>query len=60
MKALIKYAKENEMSMISLEVRPSNEAALKLYGELGFSEEGRRKGFYRDPTEDGLIMTRFF
>lgn len=60
MKALIKYAKENEMSMVSLEVRPSNEGARKLYESLGFSEKGRRKGFYRDPAEDGLIMTRFF
>ena len=60
MKTLMKYAKDNEMSMLSLEVRPSNEAARKLYEDLGFSEEGRRKGFYRDPAEDGLIMTRFF
>lgn len=60
MKALIRYAKDNEMSMITLEVRPSNNAARELYEGLGFSEEGLRKRFYRDPPEDGLIMTRFF
>lgn len=43
---------------LSLEVRPSNRQALELYQRLGFLEEGRRKGFYRDPLEDALILTK--
>ena len=39
-----------------LEVRASNAAALGLYAKLGFKEEGRRRGYYRDPTEDAVLM----
>lgn len=42
----------------TLEVRPSNEAALKLYGKFGFKAVGRRKGYYADNGEDALIMWR--
>lgn len=42
---------------VTLEVRPSNAAALALYGELGFVERGRRPGYYDDTQEDALIMT---
>ena len=41
-----------------LEVRESNAAALALYGSRGFAEIGRRKGYYRRPTEDALVMRR--
>lgn len=42
----------------TLEVRPSNEPALKLYRNFGFQEAGRRKGYYEDNGEDALIMWR--
>ena len=48
------------LSFISLEVRESNLAAISLYEKLGFKVEGKRKNFYRDPQEDGLIMTKRF
>ncbi len=48
------------LEFISLEVRPTNAAAISLYSSLGFEEIGLRKNFYRNPTEDALIMTRFF
>lgn len=51
-------AAENGAESISLEVRPSNEAAVALYSGLGFDEVGLRKNFYRSPAEDGLIMTK--
>ena len=54
--ALVAYAKECGLSSISLEVRESNEAAIALYRACGFDVCGRRRGFYRKPVEDALIM----
>lgn len=42
---------------VTLEVRPSNEPAIRLYEELGFVACGRRRGYYTDTQEDALIMT---
>ncbi|MGH9674752.1 MAG: GNAT family N-acetyltransferase, partial [Bryobacteraceae bacterium] len=39
-----------------LEVRESNEAARRLYGELGFREIGRRPGYYDNPSEAAIVM----
>lgn len=55
--ALIDMAEAEGAYDISLEVRPSNEAALTLYDGFGFRAEGRRKGYYSD-GEDALIMWR--
>lgn len=41
---------------MTLEVRVSNAAAIKLYEKLGFRREGRRRGYYTNPKEDALIM----
>lgn len=54
------FSKAEDMSFISLEVRPSNIAAVSLYTEFGFERVGLRPGFYNDPKEDGLIMTLYF
>jgi ribosomal-protein-alanine N-acetyltransferase len=45
---------------IFLEVRESNEAALRLYVSVGFNEIGRRKGYYSAPQgrEDAILMSR--
>ena len=40
----------------TLEVRVSNEAAIKLYERLGFTARGKRRGYYTDNREDALIM----
>ena len=58
--ALAAEARRQRAEFISLEVRPSNRAAVGLYTKLGFAEEGRRRNFYNDPTEDALILTRRF
>jgi ribosomal-protein-alanine N-acetyltransferase len=42
----------------TLEVRISNEAAIKLYERLGFQSRGVRRGYYTDNREDALIMWR--
>jgi ribosomal-protein-alanine N-acetyltransferase len=42
----------------TLEVRPSNSAAIGLYEKLGFETHGVRRGYYLDNHEDALIMWR--
>jgi [ribosomal protein S18]-alanine N-acetyltransferase len=42
----------------TLEVRVSNEGAIKLYERLGFTARGTRRGYYTDNREDALIMWR--
>ena len=42
----------------TLEVRVSNEAAIRLYEALGFRARGIRRGYYTDNREDALIMWR--
>jgi ribosomal-protein-alanine N-acetyltransferase len=41
---------------VFLEVRPSNQAARSLYNKLGFKILGLRKGYYRNPAEDAIVM----
>ena len=41
-----------------LEVRAGNAPAVALYRGLGFSEVGRREGYYRNPPDDALLMRR--
>ena len=43
---------------IYLEVRRANVAAQALYASRGFREVGCRRGYYRDPVEDALILKR--
>ena len=52
-----------EIATVHLEVRVSNEPALKLYQGLGFVEVGRRKGYYApilntSEREDARLMSR--
>ncbi len=49
---------ELELAFISLEVRVSNIPAISLYEKNGYENVGRRKSFYRLPTEDAYIMTK--
>jgi ribosomal-protein-alanine N-acetyltransferase len=42
----------------TLEVRVSNEVAIKLYEQAGFKARGIRRGYYTDNREDALIMWR--
>ena len=54
--ALLQAARERKLEQIALEVRVSNEAAIALYKALGFESVGKRKNFYRHPSEDALVM----
>lgn len=42
--------------LITLEVRPSNTAAISLYKKLGFKMIGIRKGYYTFPPEDAVVL----
>ena len=53
---LIKAVKARGAESITLEVRPSNTVAIKLYESFGLRSVGRRKGYYIDNGEDALIM----
>lgn len=41
---------------VYLEVRESNAAARALYAAFGFKDVGRRKGYYRRPVEDAIVL----
>ena len=60
MRRLFQEAEERNCFGVTLEVRVSNEAAISLYEKSGFVREGIRKGFYRAPAEDALIMWKYF
>jgi len=54
--ALIMEGARRGCARMTLEVRPSNHAALELYGKTGFVSHGRRPGYYSDTKEDAIIM----
>jgi len=54
---LLAVLRELHVTRINLEVRASNQPALKLYRRQGFRETGRRVGYYADPVEDAVLMS---
>lgn len=54
---LAEAAKEGA-TRATLEVRRSNEAARRLYAQLGFSVSAVRPNYYTHPEEDALILWR--
>ncbi len=53
---LIEESQQLNAETATLEVRPSNTAAITLYKKYGFQEVGRRTRYYKD-GEDALILT---
>ena len=53
---LLKVAENKGIAKIVLEVRASNDSAIRLYERNGFVQCGVRKGFYEFPKEDAYIM----
>lgn len=53
---MIQHFKAVGVTAMTLEVRPSNTAALSLYEKFGLKSVGRRKGYYQDNNEDAIIM----
>jgi ribosomal-protein-alanine N-acetyltransferase len=42
---------------VFLEVRESNWPARQLYRSAGFVESGRKRGYYQNPDEDGIVSS---
>ncbi|MEW6447133.1 MAG: ribosomal protein S18-alanine N-acetyltransferase [Bacillota bacterium] len=53
---LIRRAAGRGVKHMTLEVRPSNHVACRLYKEFGFVEKGVRRRYYQDNNEDAIIM----
>ena len=47
---------KNKAKYITLEVRVSNNPAIKMYEKYGFKSLGVRKGYYQNNNEDAIIM----
>ena len=60
LQVVLQFAAANHLAFLTLEVRPSNAAAIALYQGFGFEEVGRRKNYYDLPKEDALILTKYF
>lgn len=54
---IFKFAKENKINNVFLEVRKSNIGAISLYRKLGFSNISIRKKYYEN-AEDALILKK--
>ncbi len=59
---LLDYALKTErghgLESIFLEVREANTAARNLYRAYGFSELGIRKNYYKNPTDNAVLMVK--
>lgn len=53
---LLKIAEDKGIARIVLEVRVSNDSAIRLYEHNGFVQCGVRRGFYEFPKEDAYVM----
>lgn len=56
--ALIRKAAQKGVVSVYLEVRVSNETAVRLYESFGFQQISIRKDYYEYPREDGIVMRR--
>ena len=53
---LLSLCEKENIDLVTLEVRKSNQNAIKLYEKHGFVAEGIRKAYYQDNKEDAIIM----
>ena len=59
---LLDYAYKTErgrgLEVLFLEVRSKNIPAISLYREYGFTKMGVRRGYYKNPDDDAIIMVK--
>lgn len=58
LKEFEKCLSESGIKTIYLEVRESNISAQKLYEKHGFVQNGLRKNYYHNPTENAVLMAK--
>jgi len=58
MAEVLREADQRGCTSLILSVRESNLPAIRLYTSHGFVEIHRRKGYYREPAEDAIIMVK--
>lgn len=56
--SFISICRRRNVRKIWLDVRSSNSNAIRFYKRKDFSVVGRRRGFYSNPAEDALLMSR--
>lgn len=56
MEVLLEAAAGLALTCVTLEVRKSNTVAMHLYEEYGFAPISIRKGYYKEPLEDAVVM----
>jgi len=57
--AFVRFGRAH-LAFLTLEVRASNEPAIRLYMKHGFEQVGRRKNYYAAEHEDAILMTLEF
>jgi len=55
--AAIEWSRGLGAEKVMLEVRESNAVAIRFYERRGFVIVGRRPGYYKEPVEDGLMLS---
>lgn len=56
--AFLEWATAGHAIRVQLEVRSGNERAVEFYVRSGFAQDGLRPGYYRNPEEDAVLMSR--
>ena len=55
--AFLQIGADQGVVKVHLEVRASNQRAIRFYRAMGFQEDGKRVGYYQAPTEAAVLMT---
>ncbi len=58
MERFLSEAKRRGCTELFLEVRADNLPAIALYRRFDFSDNGLRRGYYKNPTVDALLMKK--
>jgi ribosomal-protein-alanine N-acetyltransferase len=53
---VIDWCQSKGASHVDLEVRSRSAGPISLYGQLGFAVAGKRRNYYRDPSDDAILM----
>ena len=54
--AVIAWCRGQGADAVELEVRSTSAGPMALYEKLGFIRVGMRKGYYREPADDAVVM----